>query len=236
VDGGQHNGPDEAWEAIAASPLFSVYVHELHWLASSVVRRAESVFDQVPSPPSGSDYIHVDPDLHSEIYALLGEAAKIRALITGRPKRKDQSAREHEVLSRRARTLRCLLSDLSVEAICSPAARHSLEHFDEVIDRTAIGALEDTIPRPVNMPLDLVVWSRAAFEVLKGTLTPRPAIFPLRVYVASERHFLNAEREINIGDLYRECAAVRDRLKAHLPIVDERGAFVVVLTDSSFSR
>jgi hypothetical protein len=215
--------------------MLSTYVYEMHWLAADVVRRADALFEQT-SPPdeTGTNYIKVDAALHSEIYAILGDAAKLRALITQRPKRRSQSEREHQILLRRATALRGLLASLSTEAICSPAARHSVEHFDERVDQTAIGAYEDTITKPVNIPLDLVVWSRAAFEVLKGTRSPQPEIYPLRVYVASERRFLNAEAEIDIGSLRDECGAVRDLLARAVPESSERGGFVVVLTESSF--
>lgn len=237
MGGPSPNVHDEAWEAIARSPLLAIYVHELHWLASDVVRRADSIFEQTPQPEPGGDYIKADAALHSEIYAMLGDAVKIRALVTDRPKRRDQSTAEFEILVRRARALRDLLSGLDLATICSADARHSVEHFDERIDRAALGAYEDTIPKPVNIPLDLAVWSRAAFEVLKGAETPRPTIYPLRVYIASERVFVNGEAAIDIGKLWDECAAVVDRLVPMLPedVVAERGAFVVRITASSLS-
>jgi hypothetical protein len=225
---------DEAWSAIARSPLFSAYIYELHWLACDVVRRAEALFEQTPSPEPGSGYIKVDPSLSSEIYALLSDAAKMRLLITKRQKRRDQSRDEYEVLIRRVDTLAGLLSGLSLDAICSAEARHSVEHFDERLDKTALDIYRDTINKPVNLPFDLIVWSRAALELLKGTREPRPEIYPFRVYVASERRFLNAGAEIDIAALHDECAAVRDRLAPAVYNPSERGAFVSVLTETSF--
>jgi hypothetical protein len=225
----------EAWDAIARSPFFAAYVYELHWLAADVVRRADALLEQTPPPSDpNNDYIKVDPALHSEIYAMLGDAAKIRALVTSRPRRRDQTERQHEILVLRAEALLGLLAGLSLDAICSADARHSVEHFDERIDQTALDAYDNTIPKPVNIPLDLVVWSRAAFDVLRGTRADRPEIYPLRVYVASERRFLNAGAEIDVGLLRDECAAVRDRLAQAMPDPDERGAFVVVVTESTF--
>jgi hypothetical protein len=231
TNGDEH---DAAWDAIARSPLLSVYVHELHWLASDVVRRADAIFEQTPPPDPESDYIKVEPGLHSEIYAMLADAAKIRALITERPKRRDQSRMKHEILVRRARSLRGLLSGLDAATVCSADARHSVEHFDERIDAAAIGAYERAIVLPVNIPLDLAVWSRGVFEVLKGTTEPPPTIYPLRVYVASERRFLNGDVEIEVGALRDECAAIRDRLAPAMHDPNERGGFVVVVTEQSF--
>lgn len=217
--------------------MLKAYIYELRWLAADVVRRLDAVFEQTPPPPTaGSDYLKADPALHSEIYAALGDAAKIRALITERPKRRNQTQREHKVLVQRARTLSAFLSGLSIEAICSPDARHSVEHFDERIDQTAINAFDDTIAKPINIPLDVAVWSRGAFDMLKGTQTPRPGIYPLRIYVASERRFLNADAELDLGSLRDECAAVRDRLAPTVPDTTQRGGFVVVLTESSFEE
>jgi hypothetical protein len=215
--------------------MLSTYIYEMHWLAADIVRRADDLFEQTPPPTeAGADYIKVDPALHSEIYAMLGDAAKLRALISERPKRRDQPDRQHAILVLRARALHGLLPDLNLAAICSPDARHSVEHFDERIDRTAIDSFDNTIAKPVHIPLDLVVWSRASFGMLKGTRSPEPQIYPLRVYVASERRFLNADAEIDVGRLRDESAAVRDRLAAAVPNASERGAFVVVLTETSF--
>jgi hypothetical protein len=231
------NTSSEAWAAIARSPLFSVYVYELHWLASDVVRRSDGVFERTPPPAPGTGYIHIDSSLHAEIYALLGDAAKIRALISERRRMPWQSQEEHELLGHRARALSGLLSGLRVATICSADARNSVEHFDEKIDQTALSTYNGMIAKPVNVLVDLVVWSRDQFDVpLRGTLEPRPGVYPLRVYVASERRFLNTGAEIDLGALRDECAAVRDRLAASMPDADERGAFVVVITESSFDQ
>lgn len=133
-------------------------------------------------------------------------------------------------------SLRALLNGLSLSAVLSPAVRHSVEHFDERLDRTALGTLYGSIGLPVNVPFDIVVWSRAAFEVLRGTNEPKADIYPLRVYVASERVFMNAGDAINIGELCDECAAIAERLTDRtMQPGGERGAFVVVLTQQSFA-
>lgn len=231
-------GRDETpWSAIERSPFHDAYVHELHWLAADVVKRADALFASTPPPPqAGANYIKVDADLHAEIYAILGAAAKIRALIRERSKRRDQSEAVHEVLAARTQSLRALLNGLSLSAVLSPAVRHSVEHFDERLDRTALGTLDGSIGLPVNVPFDIVVWSRAAFEVLRGTSEPKADIYPLRVYVASERVSMNAGDAIKIGELRDECAAIAERLTDRtMQPGGERGAFVVVLTQQSFA-
>lgn len=227
---------ENPWLAIARSPFHGVYVYELHWLAADVVRRTDLVFEHAQPAKAGTDYLKVDSRLHAEIYALLGSAAKIRALIEQRPKRRQQSQEEHQTLVHRTNAMRELLDGIDLEVVLSPAARNSVEHFDERLDQTALAAHHGTIQLPVHMPVDMTVWSRAAFEVLKGRHQPRPDLYPLRVYVASERVFLNAGEEIDIGRLRDECGEIAARLSSLVPRSDDdRGAFVLVLTPDSFA-
>jgi hypothetical protein len=213
----------------------ALYVYELHWLASEVVRRADALFGRVPPPGEGN--VEIDSSLHAEVYALLADAAKIRSLITERPRRRGQSMGEHDFLVRRAQALSERLAGLNLDTVRSVEARNSVEHFDERIDQTALRAREGTIEPPVHILVDLVVWSRGDLQLQFAgivSLFQRPQNYPFRVYVASERRFLNADAEIDLGALRDECAAVRDRLAADAPDPEERGALVVVISRSTF--
>ena len=231
------NAYDAMWASIAASPFAGQYLSEVYWLAGGVVRRADALFAATPAPPPGQSYIKVDQNLHADIYALLSDAAKIRALLTARERRKGQSRVAHEIQVRRAASLRHTLHNVSLTEVLSAAVRNTVEHFDEYLDETAIKAYKGQIGRSVHLPFDMVLSDPAAGEVLKGPRSPKPRIFPVRVYEASRRTVVSFGREINIGRLRDECVEIQNALRARVPEADdERGAGVLVITPHSFSR
>ena len=103
---------ESRWEAIARSPLFGFYVWELYWLAANVARLADEVFEETKvGPDDGRDFIGIDADLHGKLYVILGEAAKIRALIENRPRRGNQSQALYAVQTQRTKALRDYWTD-----------------------------------------------------------------------------------------------------------------------------
>ena len=48
------------WASILTSPFAGVYVEQLYSEALRALTLLNSVFDQVPRPPSGEDYLRVD--------------------------------------------------------------------------------------------------------------------------------------------------------------------------------
>lgn len=106
-----------------------------------------------------------------------------------------------------------------------------MEHFDEYVDQTAVRSVQRQIPRPTYFPVDMVFGEAETlgrFPV--GGM--EPAVYPLRVYHATERVFVNAGREVNLGRLFDECVAIKDRIGPMLPAVvagDTRGAQILFL-------
>jgi hypothetical protein len=183
---------DEVWNQIRDSPMAMQYRWELFWLAHDVVSRAAAVVTKTPPPRAGEDYLKVDFDIHGDIFALLGAAAKIKALITPKKQRdrRNQSDAEYHVQRQRATWLASLLDGIDLTEVSRSAVRHTLEHFDQYVDRTAIRLYEDRIKKPAHLPTDMVFSSRRAFEPLKGD-DPDTTIYPIRAYIADERRFLN---------------------------------------------
>jgi hypothetical protein len=191
--------------------------------------------------PSGS-YIKVNAGLHQRLYGVLGAAAKISALISERPRRKQQQSEvQHQTLIRRARWLRSLLAGLSLSSVTATKVRHTVEHFDEYLDDAARQCSNGSIPLPAALPVDMVVGHRDLVpQLLLGTKVPGATVYNLRVYVADERIFINCDKEIDVGLLHDECAAIQARLKpllhADMTGDEERGSPMVILTPESFGR
>ena len=230
---------DAVWKAIGESPFLRAYLHELRWLAADVVQRLDSVFAEFKPLPPGQDVMLIRAELLAEIYAALGNAAKIRALITKRGKGswRGQTETDHGVLVRRADALRAVLDGLPLDQIESPGARNSVEHFDEKLDRTAIKAYEDKRGVTLHIYQDMLVSTRAVMQAFAERSGSATLWYPLRVFIASERVFLNADDEIDLGKLRDQCAGVRDRIEPLLDratTAEERGGFIIVITPQTF--
>ncbi len=231
---------DEIWASIAKSPLAGAYITEAYWLATNVVRRAEEVFRSAKSPGKPAEsYIKVDHDLTTTLTTLLGEAVRLKSLLTERPRNRNQTDTQYEIQVRRARWMRDeLLKGVKVKALLDANVRNSLEHFDEYLDEIAIRCHDGAIPRPTSVPLDVSVGRRKTFErfPIGGK---QPHVENLRVYVAADKLFVNAGREINIRALQDEARRIMKRLEALVPTDDEhpeqRGSSVFILTDASFA-
>ncbi len=200
------------WEKAASGPWKQVYVSELYWLTHESVRVCDRIFESVEPAPPGQYYLRVDFDIHSRIYGVLNNAARIRALIKPRPRRRDQSARQYAFQDHRTKWLAGLVAGLPTDEIFHAKVRNSLEHFDEYLDTSAI-RLADRVNggRGTVMPLDMTFSEPSVLS----TLTPDSVVYPLRVYLAEERVFENCGVRIDLGKLAAECEGLRGRLQEH---------------------
>jgi hypothetical protein len=230
---------DAIWRSILNSPLATIYITELYWLSRNVVERAEIIFDKAKPASESHSYIQVDHDLLTNVNHLLGDSARIRALLLTRQKAKGESRIKHEVRARRTAWLRStVLKSITLQHVLDAKVRHSLEHFDEYIDETAIKAHAREIEPPSFLPVDMLLGSRTTLDTfnLRGQ---QATVYPLRVYIADEQVFINAGKEISVRGLHDECTAIRDRLA---PIAlrsgeeEGRGSPIVVLTMDLFKN
>ena len=183
--------------------LFVLYLHELFMLAKAVRDGCDHVFAQTP-PPANGHYIKVDPDLHSTINGVLIDAANIKKLVhTGERRLTKESKKVFELRQERSRLLRLLLNGVELDEIVNTRVRNTLEHFDEYLDETNI-ALSSGRKPPAPMAAYNMTFSD--WDVT----TPR--VFPLRLYVGSERKYYNMKYSIDLSRLRAQAAAVVDRL------------------------
>jgi hypothetical protein len=218
---------DKRWDEISESPMAGIYLFELLWLAKDIIRRIDRVFEEAPPPKVPSDSYLKPGSVSADVYALLSDAAKIRSLITRRSKRREQREDLYQLMLRRTRWLsQDILGGLELPTIRSAEVRNSIEHFDERLDESAMGFQDGTIERPAIMPLDMAIGNRGTIlSFAKGYAT----IHPMRVYVADERTFMNADAKIDLQALRDECVLIRDVVAHALPEQEERrgGSFTV---------
>lgn len=231
---------DSHWERIARTGWPSVYLTELYWLAEESRELCQEVFEAVPTPPTGGSYVQVDHAIHRKIYRILNNAARISALIKDRPRHNSQSAGQYEIQTRRARWMRSILDGVKVEEISHAKVRHSLEHFDEFIDETALKSSRGQIPLPSFFPVDFVLGRSSTLDALACGPLEGFKTYPLRVYLAEERTFINCGRAIRLNLLSQECAAIATRLLSVVPGLrqedesEQRGSRMLVLGPEHF--
>ena len=226
------------WHRILGSPFAGAYVSELYWLARDTVETCEQVFSNAEPPPPESSYIKVDHALHADIYRVLNNAARIRALVKERSRRADQSARQFAVQEKRTRWMRDLLDGLSTDAILQAQVRNSLEHFDEYLDETALRSSMSQIARPTLFPIDMTLGRDGTLQQFT-----QGVVYPVRVYLAEERMFVNCGKRIDVNAIALECQAITARLvelspqlaEENEPSSEGRGSSMLVVTNDSFS-
>lgn len=228
---------DAIWRSIEGSPFRSAYISEAYWLAARIVGRAREVFDDLrPLDDPTKTYIKFNHVLMGKLTAIIGDAVRLKAMLSERQRKAFNTDRQYQIHVRRARWLReTLLKDVRLKTIFESGVRNTLEHFDEYLDDVAIGCQQASIPRPTLIPFDVVVEKRKSLTAID----PEFHVEYLRAYIVADRVFVNADREINIRALHDEARRIVKRLKPLIDVADEtdverRRSAVMVLTDRSF--
>lgn len=206
--------------------LFSLYFHELRWLAHSIQTKSEKLFGEAKVPEEG-DVIQVNPELHSLIAAILSDAANLRKLIvTPHTRLGSESGRQFRLRKARAAALRAAIKGIELVELLNSKVRNTLEHFDEYLDEANIAVSEAKAP-PSPMAAYNMVLSR--MEVFT------PPVYPVRLYISSERKFYNMKWSVNIDAMHKEASAVVDRL-ANSDVfgqMESPGGILVPLADAT---
>lgn len=186
--------------------LLTLYFHELWWLAHGIKTKAERIFSEATAPESGN-VLQVDPELHSLIASLLSDAANLKKLvITPSGKLNGESGRQFRLRKARAAALRDAISGIQITEMLNAKVRNTLEHFDEYLDEANL-ALSAAKTPPSPMAAYNMVLSR--WEVFS------PRVYPIRVYISSERKYYNMKWNVDLGEVYKEATAIVERLASH---------------------
>jgi hypothetical protein len=207
---------DEVWPRIQRW-LGSIYLEELYWLARGIAEACEVVIAGAPAPPNATaSYIRPEHELVRAIHGALSNAARLRLLVTDRRRWRDQDPLEHAVQVKRTAWLRDVLAGLELDVVLDPEVRHSLEHFDEYLDRTGLAGIRGEISTPTMLPVDFVLGRDGSLEQF-DVGGARPTVYPIRVYLAEERVFVNAGERIDLDALRRQAASIVERVGPLLP-------------------
>lgn len=194
--------------------LSTLYVHELWWLSSSLIRKAEHLFEEAKIPESGY-LLQVSPELHSVIASILADAANIKKmLVTPSAKMNGESGGQSRLRKERAKRLKDLISDIELKEILNHKVRNTLEHFDEYLDEANVKLSKSKTP-----PSPMAAYNM----ILSHWEVTNPPVYPVRVYISSERMFYNLKWKVNIGLLYEEAMAIIGELKKAPELDREEG-------------
>ena len=187
--------------------LFSLYIHELWWLANGIKIKTEALFAESKVPDQGF-IIQVSPELHSLIASVLSEAANLKKLIiTPSVRLNGESGKQFRLRKARALVLRNLLEGIDMVELLNSKVRNTLEHFDEYLDEANL-ILTDSKSPPAPM---------AAYNmVLSHWETISPRVYPIRLYISAERKFYNMKWSVDLGAMNTEATAIVERLSAVL--------------------
>ncbi|MBI5751533.1 MAG: hypothetical protein HZA59_05235 [Hydrogenophilales bacterium] len=205
------------------SLLAPMYALELWSLADNVRDQCENVFAATVLLPNET-FLRVSKEVHGLIAALLSNAANIKKLVrTQSSQLKGETKTRFQMRQRRARVLSELLSGIALDELLNIKIRNTLEHFDEYLDEADELLTVKGHPTATLAMSNMVVshWEHLAGE----------KIFPIRVYIASERKFYNMKWSIDLGKLHAESQMVVERLKNHpdTKLVTGAGALCVKL-------
>lgn len=198
-------------------PVFDVYYHELLWLAHRIKTDCEFIFEETKLPETGH-YIKISIPVHEKIETVCLAAARLKKLVqtpTGRYK--NESEAEYAARQLRAKALREVLGDVTLDEILRTKVRDSIEHFDEYLDTMNVEVERGKIVGPA-----------AAYNiVLSDAGTFDGPLYPIRLYLADSRKFSNMRYSIDLGKIHEEASAILARLKSLGTFPPEPGGLII---------
>ncbi len=230
----QNATADEIWQQVRDSPLASIYLLEVETLASNVVTEIDAALSLIgEDPPRG--HIIVNHDVHRHLTQAVGAAGRLRGMVAKRSKGSKQSAHEYKLHTRRAGWLaNDILAGVDLSALDDAQVRHTLEHHDEYLDRISLQLIDGTLSRPALVPIDMVISHRHLLQQFDIGGERSNDVF-VRIYITTERRFVNCGHEVDVAQLRATADEVTQRLGEILgKDRDTSGSSMIVLTHTSF--
>jgi len=194
--------------------LSTLYFHELWWLASSLIKKSEKLFEETKVPDRGY-LIQVNPELHSIIASILSDAANIKKfLVTPSGKNRGESGAQFRLRKERAKKLKEALGKLELKEVLNHKVRNTLEHFDEYLDEANLKISQAKSPPSPMAAYNMILSHWEAFD---------PRVYPVRLYISSEKTFYNMKWSVNVGTLNTEAKAIVSELEKIPSLVQKDG-------------
>jgi hypothetical protein len=200
--------------------ISSLYLHELRWLCTNIKRNTELLFAGCKIPDTGY-VLQVAPEMHSIISSILSDAANIKKIsITAGAKLNGENSERHKLRLSRAAAVSDFLKGIDIVEMFKVKVRNTLEHFDEYLDESNI----ELTKRPAG--------TRAAYNlIISHWEATAPRLYPIRLYVSSERKFYNMKWVVDIGLIAVEANSILKKFAAEdiLGDLDEPGGLMIAV-------
>ncbi|ROM94435.1 hypothetical protein [Pseudomonas brassicacearum] len=180
--------------------LSTIFFHELRWLCANIKRNTDNLFETCKVPDEGF-VIQVDPEMHSVISSILTDAANIKKLsVTAGAKLNGENSERYQMRLGRAKAIESFLKNIGLIEMHKVKVRNTLEHFDEYLDESNL----ELTKKPKG--------TRAAYNmIISHWEVTQPRLYPIRLYVSSERKFYNMKWVVDIGKLADEAVAILNK-------------------------
>jgi hypothetical protein len=192
---------------ITKSEIMGIYLSEIFSLSFSIKRDCEEIFEKTKIPDKGY-LIQVSSEIHSLINNVIINAANIKKLICSPlPRQKKESAKNFKVRKQREALFQEILSGLDTHEIYNTDVRNKLEHFDEYLDSMALKLMDEKSDIKNDYPAASYKMFFSDWEVFK------PHVYPIRLYITSEKTFYHMKWSVSIKNLYDESIEIINRLE-----------------------
>ncbi len=156
-------------------------------------------------------YISADIDALDLVYSLLSNAAKVQELATFY---KD-SAQHRD----RAEYIKGILKSLNISELFKKKVRNTVEHFAEYLDEANKNHTLFRNPQRYFVAYNLVIshWTvlntdKFPFQLYKTPQLELP-LYPVRIYISSQRKFYNMDWSIDLNALSNEARLIKEHMK-----------------------
>lgn len=205
---------------IEGMKLHIIYFYEIWSLANSIKRKSESLFSAALIPDDGYIF-QSDPEIHSLIDSIISDAASIKKYVSV-PERpaKNEGRRQFELRKARSKILKDLIECAEVSEILNSKVRNTLQHFDEYLDESNINLIDSKDPDIGLAAYNLVISSFDAIDT---------KLYPIKLYVSSERKFYNMKYEIDLGKISSEANDILAVIKESGVLFEVTGGLLIRL-------
>lgn len=192
---------------ITKSEIMGIYLSELFSLAYSIKKGCEEIFEETKVPDKGY-IIQVSSEIHNKINNIIINAANIKKLIKSPlPRQKKESAKNFKIRKQRESVFQEILSGLDLIEIFNTDVRNKLEHFEEYLDSMALKLMDSESDIQKGYPAASYNMVFSHWEVTN------PSVYPIRLYITSEKTFYHMKWSVNIKNLYDEATRIIERLE-----------------------
>jgi hypothetical protein len=158
--------------------------------------------------------------MHSVISSVLSDAANIKKLsVTASAKLNGENSERHQMRLARAKAVEDFLRGISLIEMHNVKVRNTLEHFAEYLDASNL----EFTKKPKG--------TRAAYNMIMSHWSVNgPKVYPIRLYVSSERKFYNMEWVVDIGLLAYEAMAILNKFASEKTFGNDEGPSGILIS------